>query len=204
MLDYKYGMSYAEEIARSSDETFYGRRPDNQTALLVYDQGSGLLEGVAADAAFMLAHNAALRQHHEKLYEAQSAGGPDAFAFELERHIKILQPSANLATNATTFRTVSLMDLLLETTAAISGVGELPLDQINARDSVSMRFLLLNYHTVIEAMNQSLAIRQRDFVRAMPRVQLELIIAGSVAFALCVLVATPIFYAAVRDISERT
>jgi len=69
---------------------------------------------------------------------------------------------------------------------------------------VAYRFLAANYDVFRDAMNHSLAVRQRDFVRAMPKVQMELIIAGSVAFALCVLVATPIFYAAVRDISERT
>lgn len=67
-----------------------------------------------------------------------------------------------------------------------------------------MRFLLLNYPTFTESMRHSLALRNQDLVNALPQIQFELIVAGCVSFGLCVLVAMPIFYSAVRNVSERT
>jgi len=49
-----------------------------------------------------------------------------------------------------------------------------------------------------------MALRGDDFARSMPRIQNELIITGVIAFALCVLVATPIFFSAVRNVQVRT
>jgi len=101
-------------------------------------------------------------------------------------------------------RDSSLIDLGSEIYSSFERMVELPVMQINMQDSIEYRYVYMNFDVFRDHMNESLAYRERDFVQEMPEVQLELIIAGVIAFGLCVVVATPLFYAAVRDISERT
>jgi len=81
---------------------------------------------------------------------------------------------------------------------------ELPVTEMNEQSSVEYRFIRDNFATYRDYLNESLAYREEGFIEEMPKVQLELVIAGVIAFVMCLVVATPIFYAAVRDISERT
>lgn len=213
MLDFEYGMSYVEEIGRYSEaQRIVSLSNGTLSSVEDVDDFFQIYDKIdepdpwdpVHDVAYMAAHSAAMRHHHEHLFELQESGGKDAFAWELTRHIEVVQPSADLNSNATSTRLTSLVDLGLEMHQAMQRLGELPISQMNRHNSVPWRFLYANYDVFRDAMNQSLAVRQRDFVLAMPQVQMEVIVAGSVAFVLCVLVTTPIFYAAVRDISERT
>lgn len=156
------------------------------------------------DVAHMVSYAGHMIHHHDTLFELQKDGGESAFAFELEDRIVVLQPAASGRSNHTTERLASLNDLAIDMYAAVERLAQLPVEEMNEVNSVQMRFLALNYATFRDSMLHSQALRNQDLVEMMPRVQLELIIAGCVAFSLCVLVAMPIFYLAVRNVSERT